>query len=106
MEPDIEYDESNDCKPHPNGTLLSIFWPKHGLAIVKKCPLRHCKAAVTMHVVCLSCRHLRGFFSPGRQISALPMSIEGHSRVLFQQVICEHPAVRRKDGDSERGKDG
>jgi hypothetical protein len=101
MEPDIEYDESKDCKPHLNGTLLSIFWPEHGLATVKKCPLASEKAAATEQIVCLCCRHFRGFFSPGRHITDTPIEISGHNRVMFQQVICEHPAVRRKSGESE-----
>jgi hypothetical protein len=109
MEPDEQYDERRDRKPHPNGTLLTIWWPEHGLATVKKCPVRDTgpRDNDSMSVyACLVCRHLRGFFSPGRQISGLPISIEGHNRVLFQQVICEHPAVRRKGGgtgDSEEG---
>ena len=104
MEPDEQYDESKDRKPHPDGTLLSIFWPKHGIAVVKKCPLAP-KGDDGMSVyACMACRQLRGFFSPGRQISSLPIDIEGHNRVVFQQVICEHPAVRRRGGgtgDSE-----
>lgn len=99
MKPNEEYDESIDKKPHSDGTLLAIYWPKHGLAKVKKCPLANSLAAPTMQVCCLSCRQCRGFFSPGRPISNLPIEINGHNRILFQQVICEHPAVRRRDSD-------
>ncbi len=101
MEPNEEYDESKDCKPHANGTLLTIFWPEHGLAAVRKCPLAGKGDAGMSVYACMACRQLRGFFSPGRRISSLPIDIEGHKRVVFQQVICEHPAVRRGTGDSE-----
>ncbi len=112
MRPDEQYDESKDRKPHPNGTLLSIFWPEHGLAMVKKCPLVSPGKVYDDGMSaygCMACHHLRGFFSPGRRISSLPIDITGHNRVVFQQVICEHPAVRRKgEGtcDSERVSDG
>lgn len=109
MEPDEKYDESKDRKPHPDGTLLAIVWPEHGLATVKKCPLAACKAIATMHIACMSCKHLRGFFSPGRQILGFPIQINGHTRILYQQVICEHPAVRRRDSvdsDTRVGEPG
>lgn len=99
MNPDSELDESRDRKPHPDGTLLAIVWPEHGLATISKCPLSDSKAITTMHIACMSCKHLKGFFSPGRPISGFPMQINGHKQILFQQVICEHPAVRRKDDE-------
>lgn len=101
-----DQDENRSHKPHPDGTLLSIFWPDHGLATVEKCPITHHSGSESqpdgMSVyACIACKQLRGFFSPGRSFSALPMDISGHTRVLFTQVICAHPAVRRKDEEKE-----
>lgn len=90
----------NDCKPHPDGTLLSIFWPDNELATVRKCPLASSGDDGMPMYACMACRQCRGFFSPGRPISAMPMDIQGHLRVLFQQVICEHPDMRRKDEET------